>query len=269
MRARLLLQILPVVALAIAALTAVAVTAASSAQRDAVYGEMSQLIGREANRFDARARADMAAAQDLAAALEADPSITREHGRDVVRRFAERRPELLGVWAAFEPNAFDGRDADYVGESRSATARAASPSGRSGIDGPLKIEALRGRARQPVGRRRLLRQAVRGGRRRRARPVLRQRRDDDQLHDRDQARRRHRRRDRHRRRARPRSTSRPRPSRCSTAATRSSPRRPARSSPSPPTRMDGQEDRQGHRRSRRGHRRAGGLGRDQGPRRRP
>ena len=115
MRARLLLQILPVVALAIAALTAVAVTAASSAQRDAVYGEMSELIGREANRFDARARADMAAAQNLAAALEADPSISREHGRDVVRRFAERRPELLGVWAAFEPNAFDGRDADYAG----------------------------------------------------------------------------------------------------------------------------------------------------------
>ena len=104
----------PCVALAIAALTAVAVTAASSAQRDAVYGEMSELIGREANRFDARARADMAAAQDLAAALEADSSISREHGRDVVRRFAERRPELLGVWAAFEPNAFDGRDAEYT-----------------------------------------------------------------------------------------------------------------------------------------------------------
>ena len=90
MRKRLLLQILPVVALAIAALTAVAVTTASNAQRDAVYGEMRQLIGREANRFDARARADMAAAQNLAAALEADPSISREHGRDVVQRFASR-----------------------------------------------------------------------------------------------------------------------------------------------------------------------------------
>ena len=135
MRARLLLQILPVVALAIAALTAVAVTAASSAQREAVYGEMSELIGREANRFDARARADMAAAQNLAAALEADPSISREHGRDVVRRFAERRPELLGVWAAFEPNAFDGRDAEYPASTRSVTPRAASPCGRSGSTG--------------------------------------------------------------------------------------------------------------------------------------
>ena len=142
MRARLLFQILPVVALAIAALTAVAVTAASSAQRDAVYGEMSELIGREASRFDGRARADMAAAQNLAAALEADSSISREHGRDVIRRFAERRPELLGVWAAFEPNAFDGRDAEY----RDADPLG-DPKGRFAVwaqrlDGPLKIEAF-------------------------------------------------------------------------------------------------------------------------------
>jgi methyl-accepting chemotaxis protein len=143
MRARLLIQILPVVALAIAALTAVAVTAASSAQRDAVYGEMSELIGREASRFDGRAQADMAAARNLAAALEADPSISREHGRDVVRRYAERRPELLGVWAAFEPDAYDGRDADHRGADPLG-----DPAGRFAvwaqrIDGPLKVEASR------------------------------------------------------------------------------------------------------------------------------
>ena len=142
MRARLLLQILPVVALAIAALTAVAVTAASSAQRDAVYGEMSELIGREASRFDGRARADMAAAQNLAAALEADPSISREHGRDVVRRFAERRPELLGVWAAFEPNAFDGRDAEYTGVETLGDPKGRFAVWAQRIDGPLKIESF-------------------------------------------------------------------------------------------------------------------------------
>ena len=142
MRKRLLLQILPVVALAIAALTAVAVTAASNAQRDAVYGEMSQLIGREANRFDARARADMAAAQDVAAALEADPSISREQGRNVVRRFAERRPELLGVWAAFEPNAYDGRDADYAGVEQLGDPKGRFAVWAQRIDGPLKVEAF-------------------------------------------------------------------------------------------------------------------------------
>ena len=57
LRARLLLQILPAVALAVIALTAIAVKVASSAQRDAVYGQMSQLIATEAARFDTEARA--------------------------------------------------------------------------------------------------------------------------------------------------------------------------------------------------------------------
>ena len=135
MRARLLLQILPVVALAIAALTAVAVTTASSAQREAVYGEMSELIGREASRFDGRARADMAAAQDLAAALEADPSVSREHGRAVIRRFAERRPELLGVWAPSSRTPSTAATPTTPASRRSVTPRAASPCGRSGSTG--------------------------------------------------------------------------------------------------------------------------------------
>ena len=142
MRVRLVLQILPVVALAITVLTAVAVTAASKAQRDAVYGEMSELVGREANRFDARAQADMAAAQNLAAALEADPTISREHGRDVVRRFAERRPELLGVWAAFEPNAYDGRDDEYRGVDPLGDPKGRFAVWAQRIDGPMKIEAF-------------------------------------------------------------------------------------------------------------------------------
>ena len=76
MRKRLLIQILPLVAVAIAALTAIAVTAASHAQRDAVYDQMGQLIGKEANRFDARARAALAVTHDLAATLEADSGRT-------------------------------------------------------------------------------------------------------------------------------------------------------------------------------------------------
>jgi methyl-accepting chemotaxis protein len=113
MRKRLLLQILPLVAVAIAALTAVAVTAASSSQRDAVYDQMSQLIGKEANRFDAQARAGLTVAHDLAATLEADRTPDRARTHAAFHRFAERHPELLGAWAGYEPNAYDGRDAEF------------------------------------------------------------------------------------------------------------------------------------------------------------
>src|SRR3954468_22182824 len=113
MRKRLLTQILPLVALAIAALTAVAVTAASRSQRDAVYDQMSQLIGKEANRFDAQASADFTVTHDLAASLEADTAPDRARTYTTFNHFTERHPSLLGAWAAFEPNAYDGHDSEY------------------------------------------------------------------------------------------------------------------------------------------------------------
>jgi methyl-accepting chemotaxis protein len=113
MRKRLLTQILPLVAIAIAALTTVAVTAASNSQRDAVYDQMSQLIGKEANRFDAQARAGMTVAHDVAGTLEADAQPERPRTYATFERIAERHPDLLGVWAGFEPNAYDGRDAEF------------------------------------------------------------------------------------------------------------------------------------------------------------
>jgi hypothetical protein len=115
LRARLLLQILPGVALAVIALTAVAVKVASDSQRDAVYGELSQLIATEAARFDGQAQRAQAITHDVAASLEADPSYDRARGAAVVNRFAERHPDLLGTWAAFEPNAF-GPDAGHVND---------------------------------------------------------------------------------------------------------------------------------------------------------
>jgi methyl-accepting chemotaxis protein len=113
MRKRLLTQILPLVAFAIAALTIVAVTAASRSQRDAVYDQMSQLIGKEANRFDAQARSGMSVAHDLAATLEADPQPDRARTYATFQHFAERHADLLGTWAGFEPDAYDGRDAEF------------------------------------------------------------------------------------------------------------------------------------------------------------
>ena len=149
MRTRLLTRILPIVALAIAALTAVAVTTASRSQRDAVYDQMSQLIGKEANRFDARARADQAVADDLAATLEADLALERERGAATIRHLAERNPRLLGVWAGFEPDAFDGRDAEFVkrGPLGDRTGRFAVWAQRT--SGPLEVKAFEDPADAP------------------------------------------------------------------------------------------------------------------------
>jgi methyl-accepting chemotaxis protein len=68
------------------------VTAASRSQRDAVYDQMSQLIGKEANRFDAQARGGMTVARDLAATLEADSQPERARTFATFQHFAQRHP---------------------------------------------------------------------------------------------------------------------------------------------------------------------------------
>src|SRR6185312_9498715 len=98
--------------LAIIAITAIAIKIASDAQRDTVYREMSQQIAREASGFDGDVREAKATARAVGAAVEADH--TRDRGAAVVKQFAVENPNLLGTWAAYEPDAY-GPDAPNVG----------------------------------------------------------------------------------------------------------------------------------------------------------
>ena len=113
LKSRLLLQILPALALAIVAITAIAIKIAADAQRDTVYREMSQMIGREASDFDGDVRQAQATARALGAAVEADQTRDRARGAAVVKQFAVENPDLLGTWAAYEPDAY-GPDAPNV-----------------------------------------------------------------------------------------------------------------------------------------------------------
>ena len=115
MRARLLTRILPLVAIAIAALTGVAIKVASDHQRNAIYGETQQQIAREAQRFETTAASNLTVAHDLAADVEGDPRNDRAASAGIVTRTAQRHPGLFGTWVAFEHNAFDGQDASFAG----------------------------------------------------------------------------------------------------------------------------------------------------------
>ncbi|WP_121254614.1 methyl-accepting chemotaxis protein [Solirubrobacter pauli] len=109
------MQILPLVALAVAALTVTAIVVAGRHQKDAVYGEMQQLIDRQAQVFETQAAAGMTTARDLAATLEGDPRHDRAASGKIVTRMAERHPELYATWVAFAPDAYDGRDRAFAG----------------------------------------------------------------------------------------------------------------------------------------------------------
>src|SRR6478609_7404878 len=114
-RAKLLLTILPVIALAIGGLTFIAVPRVTSAQQDAVYDAASDLAGREANAFEAQARENQATARAVAALGTGNRSGDRGELIGQLHELIERNEQLGGVYLAYTPNAFDGRDAASAG----------------------------------------------------------------------------------------------------------------------------------------------------------
>jgi len=51
---------------------------------------------------------------DMFAAQRSQGGASRQVSMDFIRRIAEANPEYLAVWTVWEPNAFDGRDAEFV-----------------------------------------------------------------------------------------------------------------------------------------------------------
>jgi methyl-accepting chemotaxis protein len=49
-------------------------------------------------------------------ALHAAGGVSRDAYNGVLRHFLERNPQLLGAWSGWEPNALDGKDADFVSQ---------------------------------------------------------------------------------------------------------------------------------------------------------
>jgi methyl-accepting chemotaxis protein len=124
------------------------VKVASKSQRDAVYGQMSQLIATQAASFDSEARRAQAVAHDLAASVEADSKHDRARGVEVTKRFAQRNPDLLGTWVAFEPNAF-GRDKDFVSRGALGDNEGRFAVWADRLSGPLHVAAFENPADKP------------------------------------------------------------------------------------------------------------------------
>ncbi len=69
-------------------------------------------VGREFNEAMDTARALSA----TLAAMKASEHPSRELALEALRRVLETNPRFLGVWTVWEPDAFDGKDAEYVGK---------------------------------------------------------------------------------------------------------------------------------------------------------
>jgi methyl-accepting chemotaxis protein len=112
---KLVLAMAPIVALAIAALTYVAVTRASDAQRTAVDRGLQDLAARHANAIDATAAGHAQIARSLAAQMTTIKQGGRPMVKELVHGIALRHPELNGLYVEFDHNKY-GPDAPFAGQ---------------------------------------------------------------------------------------------------------------------------------------------------------
>jgi methyl-accepting chemotaxis protein len=132
------LQIVPLVALAIAALTFVAVQRNSSQERDAVYESMQRLAQEQANDFDATVRDGVAVASSFAN-LAAGFRGSRQSMVEMEKSLSVGTPRLLTTYVHYEPNAFDGPDASHRGEPGSDRDGRFVPYWTTGSNGRLEL----------------------------------------------------------------------------------------------------------------------------------
>jgi methyl-accepting chemotaxis protein len=113
LRAKLVLILLPVTVVAVAALTWVAVSRSTDAQRDSAHNALLQQASREANGFDAQAREARAIGRTIAREMQAHGGATREDVSGMLHQILLANPRIAGTYVVFEPDALDGRDASY------------------------------------------------------------------------------------------------------------------------------------------------------------
>jgi methyl-accepting chemotaxis protein len=113
LRTKLVLAIVPVVALAIVVVTIVAISTSGSAQKKSVYGEATELAQKNANAFEADVRYRLGLAQTLANSMEVWKGSDRGQVDAILKRMLDEDPTIAGTYVGFEPNAFPGGDAAY------------------------------------------------------------------------------------------------------------------------------------------------------------
>jgi methyl-accepting chemotaxis protein len=120
LRTKMIVTLVPLTVLILSAMTAIAVTRMTHAQKQSAYEEMRQRVSREAADYDAGQERALSLSRTLAGSLVPRTGLTRAAVGDQLETILKQTPETAGVWVAFEPDAFDGLDARFAGDRRYA-----------------------------------------------------------------------------------------------------------------------------------------------------
>ncbi|MCK9520640.1 MAG: methyl-accepting chemotaxis protein, partial [Dehalococcoidia bacterium] len=113
LRTKMLIRVVPVVALALGIVVILAVVMASRAQKQEAYDYSTELARNYASQFESVVRENKAKARTLAELMVNYQGTSRNEIQRMLRSMIEDDPDLLGVYVGFEPNEFDSRDYAY------------------------------------------------------------------------------------------------------------------------------------------------------------
>ncbi|KKG18154.1 ATPase [Methanosarcina sp. 2.H.T.1A.6] len=141
LKPKLVILIVVGIFLVLAVSMAVIIGTVTTQEEKLAYDKSIEMADNYANQFDAHMKANQAVARTLALTMAEYEASDREEAIGILENVLEGNPSLIGVYLGYEPNAFDGRDRDYVNTSgHDATGRFVPYCNK--IEGPLVIEPL-------------------------------------------------------------------------------------------------------------------------------
>ncbi|HEX5580835.1 MAG TPA: methyl-accepting chemotaxis protein [Gemmatimonadaceae bacterium] len=141
---RLLLPILGVTIVALSLVVGVVARKSTAAGTQAADLVLEQMAHRYAGEVEAELEKSITPARTLAQLFAAEVMAgraDRSRADSALKQVLANNPQIIGVWTAWEPDAFDGRDAEHVGARGSDATGRFIPYWRRGAAG-IDVEAL-------------------------------------------------------------------------------------------------------------------------------
>ena len=117
LRTKLILYTVLGVFIILTASTAVIINTVTVQEEKLAYQQSVEMSSNYANKFDADMKANFAIARSISTTMSSYETKNRTEAMLILENLLIDNPHLLGTYVAFEPDAFDGKDAEYINAS--------------------------------------------------------------------------------------------------------------------------------------------------------
>jgi hypothetical protein len=117
------------------------ISTSTTQHEEHAYQQSIEMTKNYANYVDGKAKTNQGIVKTISTTMSNYESADRDEVNDILKGLLLENPQLVGVYVGYEPNAFDGRDAEFIGtEGYDETGRFV-PYWNT-INGPISVEPL-------------------------------------------------------------------------------------------------------------------------------